>query len=227
MRSEEVILVVDDEANTRATLGEALEPLGHELVLVATGEDAIEQLADRDVSLVLLDLKLPGVDGQAVLEKIERDRPDVRVLILTEHGTAEAVLEGRKHGAVDVVNKPFSLDQIRERVRREMDTEAQHRSSEATYRAYLRRARERIRAGDLTGAEAQVARAEQIDPNCPEGLNVSGVVRELRHDRSGAQKRYRMALNVDAGYEPARRNLAASMRDPTRRGSPDLGDEGA
>lgn len=227
MRSEGVILVVDDEPNTRATLGEALEPLGHELVLVATGEDAIEQLADRDVSLVLLDLKLPGVDGQAVLEKIERDRPDARVLILTAHGTAEAVLEGMKHGAVDVIHKPFSLDQIRERVRREMDPEAQHRSSEMTYQAYLRRARERIRAGDLAGAEAQVARAEQIDPNRPEGLNVAGVVRELRRDRSGAQKRYRMALNVDPGYEPARRNLDASTGDPTRRGSPDLGDEDA
>lgn len=227
MKSEDVILIVDTEPNTRATLGEALEPLGHELVLVATGEDAIEQLADRNVALVLLDLKLPGVDGQAVLAKIERDRPEVRVLILATHGTAEAVLEGMKHGALDVIHKPFSLDQIRERVLREMDSEAQHRSSEATYHAYLRRARERIRAGDLTGAEAQVTRAEQIDPNRPEGLNVSGVVRELRRDRSGAQKRYRMALNVDPGYEPARRNLDASTGDPTRRGSPDLGDEGA
>lgn len=227
MASEDVILIVDNEPNTRAVLGEALEPLGHELVLVATGEDAIELLADRDISLVLLDLKLPGVDGQAVLEKIERDRPEVRVLILAVHGTAEAVLEGMKQGAVDVIHKPFSLDQIRERVRREMDSEGQRRSSEATYQAYLRRARKRIRAGDLSGAEAQVARAEQIDPNRPEGLNVAGVLRELRRDRSGAQKRYRMALDVDPGYEPAQRNLDASTGDPTQRGSPDLGDEGA
>lgn len=224
MESRGTILVVDDEPNTRATLAEALEPLGYEIVLVATGEDAIQQLADRDIALVLLDLKLPGIDGLAVLEKIERDRPDVRVLILTAHGTVDSAVEGMKHGADDVIQKPFSLEQIRERVRHEMDPEERQRVLEEGYLTRVRQAREQIRAGELDRAEAHLLRAEHIDPDRPEALNLLGVLCELRHDRPAAQRRYRMALDVDPGYLPAQQNLSASAGNPIARGAPALGD---
>lgn len=223
--SKDTILVVDDERNTRLTLEQALEPLGYELRLAASGEEALAELADSSIALVLLDLRMPGVDGLEVLRHIERDRPDLRVLILTAHGTVDSAVEVMKHGAADVIRKPFSVEEIRALVRREMDPALRADARKARYAGHVREGRRLLEAVQLDAALAHLHQAIEVDPDRPEAHNLIGVIEELRHNRPEAQRHYRTALDLDAAYTPARENLDASTGDPATRGRPSLGEE--
>ena len=77
------------------------------------GEEALQKLQDSDFSLVLLDLKLPGMDGLEVLRRIRESRPKTRVIMITAHGTIDYAVEAMKLGAVDFLRKPFSPGEIR------------------------------------------------------------------------------------------------------------------
>ena len=94
------ILVVDDEKNIRLTLVQALESAGMLVQTAGDGEEALRLLSEADFNLVLLDLKLPGMDGLEVLRRIRQSRPKLRVIIITAHGTIEYAVEAMKSGAV-------------------------------------------------------------------------------------------------------------------------------
>lgn len=224
---ERKILVVDDEKNTRTTLEEALKPLGYEILLASSGEDALEHMADRGLGLVLLDLRMPGMGGLDVLRRFERDRPDVRVVILTAHGNVETAVESMKHGAADLIQKPLALAEIRNLVQIAMDPARQSTMRGNEYDRDVGDARRSIREDALDAALAQLRRATDLDYSRPEAHNLIGVVHELRHDRVTAQTHYRIALEFDRTYGPARDNLTKSMGDPAERGAPSLGERGA
>jgi len=217
------LLVVDDEENTRITLQAALDPLGYDVALAASGEEALEQLGDPALRVVLLDLKMPGVSGLEVLRRIQAERPDLRVVIITAHGTVDSGVESMKLGAVDFLQKPFSVDQIRSLVQQEMEPDERRTSQAEAYEREVVQARAQIGQGRLDVALAHLRRAEGLDPDRPEAFNLIGVVAELRHDRTEAQKQYRVALDMDPTYVPARDNLHGSTRGASRRGPPSLG----
>lgn len=112
-----VILIVDDDANVRRSLAEALQPFKAELRLAASGEEALEMLAESRFRLVLLDLTLPGLDGLAVLETLERKQASVPVIALVEDASAAEVTEAKAHGAAAVLEKPVTATRARAAVR--------------------------------------------------------------------------------------------------------------
>lgn len=211
LRSRRGILVVDDEVNTRLTLQGALEPLGHRILLAADPAAAIAALKDFRIDLVLLDLKMPGGGGLEVLRHIERERPAVRVIMITAHGTIDSAVESMKLGALDLIQKPFSVDQIRRLVEREMDEARRASAALADYLDQVERARDKIRGGDLTGARQHLARAVDEREDRPEAHNLLGVIEAIGGDRVSAQKHFRMALLVDPAYAPATENLHRSV----------------
>jgi len=117
------VLIVDDEKNIRLTLSQALEALGVETDTATNGEEALAKLKEKGFGLILLDLKMPGMDGMEVLRRVREIRPDIRVIIITAYGTIESAVEAMKLGAVDFIQKPFSPDEIRGLVSRVMDRE--------------------------------------------------------------------------------------------------------
>jgi DNA-binding NtrC family response regulator len=114
------ILIVDDEKNIRLTLSRSLEVLGVETDSAEDGKEALVKLEEKEFGLILLDLRMPGVDGMEVLRQVRESRPDIRIIILTAYGTIELAVEAMKLGAVDFIQKPFVPEQIRERVARVM-----------------------------------------------------------------------------------------------------------
>jgi DNA-binding NtrC family response regulator len=86
-------LIVDDEKNIRLTLSQALQVLQVETDSAANGEEALAKLKEKEFGLILLDLKMPGMDGMEVLRRVREIRPDIRVIIITAYGTVESAVE--------------------------------------------------------------------------------------------------------------------------------------
>ncbi len=220
-RSKRGILVVDDEAHTRLTLHAALEPLGFRIAMAASPAEAIAALSDPRLELVLLDLKMRGGDGMDVLRHIERERPGLRVVMITAHGSIDSAVQSMKLGALDLIQKPFSVDEIRELVAHEMDESQRAISADTDYLDQVERARDKLRNGDMAGAKDHLTRAIDDHEDRPEAYNLLGVIEEVRGDKLAAQKHWRMALLVDPKYEPAKGNLHRTVSRAG--GAPDLG----
>ena len=107
------IMVVDDERDIRDGSERILSRLGHDVVKAEQGEEALDLLRVRRTDIILLDLKMPGMDGMEVLENILRSNPETLVIIVTGFATIETAIEAMKKGAYDFMTKPFRPDQLR------------------------------------------------------------------------------------------------------------------
>jgi two-component system alkaline phosphatase synthesis response regulator PhoP len=106
------ILVVDDELSLRRTLTHMLDRMGYRAAAVASGEEALHHIDRHDVDLVVLDLKMPGMDGVEVLETARPMASDTVFVILTAYGTLESAISGIRHGAFDYLLKPSPMEEI-------------------------------------------------------------------------------------------------------------------
>jgi two-component system OmpR family response regulator len=111
------ILVVDDEPGIRSFIGRALGAAGYVTDFAATGADALRRAHDRHYDLVILDLVMPDLAGQVVLERLLAARPDQAVLVLSCLADVAAKVECLELGAQDYLTKPFSLAELLARVR--------------------------------------------------------------------------------------------------------------
>ncbi len=102
------ILVVDDEEGVRSFLAESLEIDGHHVEEAANGQEALERLRARSFDLVLTDLRMPGMDGLELLQKVLAEQPEVEFIVLTAHGNVENAVQAMKLGAFDYIQKPVS-----------------------------------------------------------------------------------------------------------------------
>ena len=108
------ILVVDDEPNVRKVLGALLEQAGYLTTRAAGGDEALDLVRAQDPDLVITDLKMPGMDGLALLGRLKNAFPEIPVVLLTAHGTVEAAVEAMKQGALDFLTKPFDKERVLE-----------------------------------------------------------------------------------------------------------------
>ena len=106
------ILVVDDEETVRDLLQRSLEEAGYDVVAAANGEEALYEMSQREVEVVLLDVKMPGMSGLEVLGKLTTDWPDICVIMATAVADVQTAVETMKLGADDYITKPFNLDDL-------------------------------------------------------------------------------------------------------------------
>src|SRR5688572_27850271 len=95
------ILVADDEEGIRDFLREALEEVGHEVATAEDGRVALEKLEHQSFHLLVTDLRMPGLDGMALVELCRASFPETEILVLTAHGTVETAVQAMKLGAFD------------------------------------------------------------------------------------------------------------------------------
>jgi DNA-binding NtrC family response regulator len=115
------VLVVDDEDSIRRTLREILEYEDFGVEEAEDGEEALAAIQENHYDLVLLDVKMPKVDGMEVLEEIAADAADLPVVMISGHGTIETAVEATKLGAYDFIEKPPDLNRLLVTVRNAMD----------------------------------------------------------------------------------------------------------
>ena len=109
MAEKSRILVVDDEEALRSVLSSELASGGYDVVAAADGDEAITSIQNKKFDLVLLDIKMPKVDGFEVLKFIKKSHPTVKVIMLTGFADLKNAIESKKHGAEDFVSKPYDL----------------------------------------------------------------------------------------------------------------------
>jgi DNA-binding NtrC family response regulator len=121
------ILVVDDEKLIRWSVSERLQRDGYQVVAAVSGEQALEFIAATPPDVMLLDVKLPGIDGVQTLRQALALHPELAVLMMSAHSTVDVAVEAMKHGAIDFLVKPFPLTALDAAVARALSTSRMRR----------------------------------------------------------------------------------------------------
>ncbi len=106
------VLIIDDETSFVRSLVYALREEGIQANGAASGEDGLQQVRENPPDLILLDLRLPGMDGMQVLETLGKEVPEIPVVMISAHGDTRAAVQAVKAGAADYLTKPFALDEL-------------------------------------------------------------------------------------------------------------------
>jgi DNA-binding NtrC family response regulator len=107
------VLIIDDQKLLRMSLAESLIGEGYEVSSTDTGEKGLVLLEEFSPDIIMLDLKLPGINGIETLKRIKKKRSKTIVLLMTAYGEVETAVEAMRLGAYDYISKPFSLDRIK------------------------------------------------------------------------------------------------------------------
>jgi DNA-binding NtrC family response regulator len=149
------ILIVEDEARMRRVLELSLGEDGYVTHSAASAEAGLEFLQREPVDLVLTDLKLPGMNGLEFLQAVRRNHTDIPVIVMTAYGTVESAVEAMKAGASDYVLKPFSLDEIKIVLKRQLDVRRLREENRDLREALGKRY-------DVPGVVAQSAKMQEV-----------------------------------------------------------------
>ncbi len=121
--AQEKILLVDDEPHILELLSVALEDEEYGILVASNGKEALGQLEREGPQVVLLDIRMPGMDGLEVLGQMKETSQDVSVIMITAFGAMETVLESMKLGAYDYLTKPLDLEKVKVLVRRALEAQ--------------------------------------------------------------------------------------------------------
>jgi two-component system, OmpR family, phosphate regulon sensor histidine kinase PhoR len=158
------VLVVDDEQDIREGSARILKRIGFDVATASRGEEGLESLAVRPAAIVLLDLKMPGIDGMEVLGRIREMDETVLVIVITGYATVETAIEAMKQGAYDFIPKPFEPDQLRIVVNRAAEKIRLTREADKL---------ERERRRTLVDLDTEKSRISTILHSLPDGVVVT------------------------------------------------------
>ncbi len=111
------ILIVDDEPIVRESIREWLKDAGYQVATAESGEEAREVVQKQDFSVMILDIRLPGMTGITVLKEVKALKPEMKSIIITAYPTAEFSAEAKRLGAIDFLIKPIVPDDLERLIR--------------------------------------------------------------------------------------------------------------
>lgn len=168
--SDITVLVVDDEQGIRDGCERILTRMGCQVHTASNGEDGLAVIAAEAIDILLLDLKMPGIDGMEVLARVSQSHPHILVIVITGFATVETAIEAMKQGAYDFIPKPFDPDQLR------------IVSARAADKVQLRRKTERLEAEkrrNLQDLGTEKSRVATIIDSLPNGVIVTNAEGEV------------------------------------------------
>jgi len=112
MSAERSILIVDDDDAICETLSDVLEALGYHTVVAGDGEEAVACIQKENFGLVLMDLRMPKMDGVQAYHEIRKRRPAIEAIMMTAYATSDLVQEALQAGAREVLSKPLAMDRL-------------------------------------------------------------------------------------------------------------------
>lgn len=175
------ILVVEDERDMQFILANILKEKGYETIIAKDGHMALREVKKGSVNLVLLDIRLPGMDGMKVLEKIKEIDKDLSVIMLTASGDIRDSVRAMKLGATDYLTKPFETEELVLTIKKALQTQYLSREVERL----RNRLREKTATEEFMGVSSQIKQIlKQVDIIAPTNMTViiqggSGTGKEL------------------------------------------------
>jgi DNA-binding response OmpR family regulator len=135
------VLLVDDEEDFAEMLSLRLKELGEKVTVAYNGQEGLDTLAKTSIDVVILDIKMPGMDGIETLREIKKQYPIIEVILLTGHGSTETAVEGMKLGAFDYLMKPADFGDLAAKLEgaRKRKDEQEERIRKAEAKLLLRR----------------------------------------------------------------------------------------
>ena len=212
--SQAKILVVDDDKNIRNTVSMALKSLDYFVHTAFDGKDAMLQLTGDQYDMIITDLKMPGMNGMELLKQAIAKYPEIRIVLISAHGTVDNAVEAMKLGAVDFLQKPFTPKELRNLVYNVLETESTEAESE--YKASLEASKNFARKRDFDNAIAQAKKAIGSDPAKPDAFDFLGQLQETLGDFDSAIKNYRVAIDLEPTYQPAKGHLERATSTSNR-----------
>ncbi len=120
------IMLVDDEVHFVETFAKRLEKRGLSISTARSGQEALDKLRGEAIDVIILDVKMPGMDGVETLREIKRNHPLIEVIMLTGHATVPSAIDGMKLGALDYLIKPCDLEVILAKIQEAKQRKALH-----------------------------------------------------------------------------------------------------
>jgi two-component system phosphate regulon sensor histidine kinase PhoR len=157
------VLVVDDELNIREGSQRILSRVGFDVLKASTGLEALSLLESQTIPIILLDLKMPGMDGMEVLKRIRQLHEEILVIVITGFATVETAIEAMKQGAYDFIPKPFEPEQLRLVVKRAAEKLQLTREAQSL---------ERERNRTLADLNTEKSRIRTVLESLPDGVGV-------------------------------------------------------
>ncbi len=175
------ILVVDDEEIVRESLSGWLQKDGYTLAVAADGPAALEQARRAPWSILLVDLKMPGMDGLTVLEEVKKLQPEAAVVIMTAYATIDTAVTAMKSGAYDYLVKPFDPEELSHLIRRVVESQSLLRENVLLRKVLKRdyRFRDLLSKSPAMQAVFELARTAARSPSTILILGESGTGKEL------------------------------------------------
>lgn len=141
------ILVIDDDRSIRETLELYLTEEGYEVVTAATGTEGLNRFVETSPDVVILDIRLPDVDGFTVLEDLREDEENVKVIMITAHHDMDSTISAMKGGAFDYIHKPVNVDELDMAIKKALKT----REMEQKIDGLLMEPSRHFKVGDIIG----------------------------------------------------------------------------
>ncbi|MFH1138116.1 MAG: response regulator [Pseudomonadota bacterium] len=144
------IMLVDDEERFLSTTEKLLTRKGYEVVTAGSGQEALAKLNQHLVPVVVMDVKMPGMDGVTTLKEIKKNFPLVEVIMLTGNATVESAIDGLKSGAFDYLMKPCEIDELLEKAAEAFDKKKrmEEKIRMAQTRSYMKSPREILKEAE-------------------------------------------------------------------------------
>jgi DNA-binding NtrC family response regulator len=174
------IFITEDDQTQREIIGDILEAAGHDVARFAAGEDTVKQLAAQTCDLLLTDLKMPGMDGLALLREAKRVRPDTEVTVMTAHATVHTAVTAMKEGAADYLQKPFDKEELLLVIGRVLER-ADLRRQNAQLRSLVH---EQVGLGNIIG---ECAAMQQVFDRVRRAVHISSTVLVLGESGTGKE----------------------------------------
>ena len=146
------LLIVDDDEIMRETLSDVLKKRGYDVISVGSGNGALSMIKKNLIDLILLDMKLPDVDGLEVLKKIKEFDTEILVIMMTAYSDVQTAVSSMKSGAYDYINKPFELEELRLLIEKGLET----KSLINEVRRLRRQHKEKYQNNHIYGASPQI-----------------------------------------------------------------------